>query len=98
MQTYSRVAHVALNLLLRSQRSYRVYDDDIDGCRADELVGNLKCLLTIVGLRDIEVVNIDTQLLCVEAVEGMLSIDECCNAASLLALCNGMDGQRGLTT
>ena len=98
MQTHCRVAHVTLNLLLRCQGSHRVDDDDVDSSRADQLFCNLQCLLTIVWLRDIEVIDIHTQLLCIETVEGMLCIDKGCNTASLLCLGNGVDGQRGLTT
>ena len=98
MEAYGRVAHVALNLLLWCQGCDRVDDDDVDGCRAYQLVSNLECLLAIVWLRDKQVVDVDTQFGSIEAVEGVLSIDEGCNASVLLCLGNGMDGQRGLTT
>ena len=61
------------------------------------MVGNLQCLLAVVGLADEEVVNIHTQFLCIEAVERMLCIDERSHTACLLTLGNGMDGQCGLT-
>ena len=97
MQSNRRVAHVALNLLLRCQCCHGVDDDDVDGSRAYQLVGNLQGLLAVVGLRYVEVVDVDAQLLGIEAVEGVLSVDECGYAPRLLRLGNGVDGQCGLT-
>ena len=97
MQAYGAVAHVALDFLLRRKCRHGVNDNDVDGRGADELVGYFECLLAIIGLGDVQIVHIDTQLRGIEAVEGMLSVDEGCNAASFLALGNGMDGQCSLT-
>ena len=98
MEAHGAIAHVAFNLLLRRECCDGVDNDDVDGCRADELIGNLECLFAVVGLRNQKAVHVDTQLLCIEAVEGMLGIDECCDATLLLCFGDGMDGERGLTT
>ena len=50
LETYGGVAHLAFYLLLWRECSYRVDDEDVDGRRRDELVGNLQSLLTVVGL------------------------------------------------
>ena len=98
MQSYGRVAHVAFNLLLRRKSSHRVDHQNIYCSRPYQLVGNLQGLLAVVRLRDVEIVYVYPQLLSIEAVEGMLGIDERCNAALFLCLRNGMDGQRRLAT
>ncbi len=97
MQTDGRVAHLALNLLLGRQGCHRVNDQYVDGRRANQLVGYLKSLLAVVGLRDVEVGNVYAQLLSIETVEGVFRIDEGGYTAGLLGLGNGVDGQRGLT-
>ena len=56
-----------------------------------------KRLLAAVGLRNEQVVDVDTEFLRVEPVEGMLRIDESRNATHLLSLGNRMNGQRRLT-
>ena len=48
-------------------------------------------------IRNEEVVHVHTQFLGIEAVEGMLGIDEGGDAAGFLAFGNGVDGQSGLT-
>ena len=97
LQAYLAVTHVAVNLGLGCQGCHRVDDDDVDGAGTDEVVGYLESLLAVVGLRHQEVIHIDSQLLGIETVEGMLGIDEGRYAAFLLALGDGMDGQGGLT-
>ena len=55
-----RVAHLTFDLGPRSERSHRVDDDDVERARADaEHVGDLERLLTGVGLRDQELVDVD---------------------------------------
>ena len=51
----------------------------------------------VVGLRNPQIVDIHTQLGCIEAVEGVFGIDEGSYAALLLGFGDGMDGERGLT-
>ena len=50
MQTDGRITHVTLYLLLRCQGSDGIHDQNVDGTGTNQLVGNLQCLLTIVGL------------------------------------------------
>src|SRR5205807_2607107 len=59
LQSHERVAHLALDLFTRHERRDRVDDDDVDGARPDERVGDLKRLLAVVGLRDEQIVGAD---------------------------------------
>ena len=47
-------------------------------------------MLTAVGLRDKEVIDIYAQFLRIEAVKGMFGIDDGCYATHFLCFCNGM--------
>ena len=91
------VAHVSLYFSLRGKSGHGIDDYDVDGTRPDELVGNLKSLLAIIRLRYPEVVYIHSELGGIEAVEGMLGVDECRDATQLLGFGDGMNGKRGLT-
>src|SRR5213076_1227155 len=59
LQTDVRVAHLAFDLGARDERGDRVDDDHIQSTGADEHVGDLERLLAGVGLRDVEVVDVD---------------------------------------
>ena len=61
-----------------------------------ERIHNLKCLLARIRLRDEELLDVDAKLACVLWVEGMLCVDECRNAASLLRLGNHVQRDRRL--
>ena len=97
MQTDLVIAHIALNLCLRSECGYGVNHDDVHSARTDELVCDLQCLLTIVWLADEKIVDVHAQILSIEAVKRVLCIDESCHASRLLTFGDGMDGQRRLT-
>ena len=97
LKSHLVVAHVAFDFRLRREGSHRVNDDDVDGRRANQLVGNFQGLLTVVGLRDVEIVDVYPKFFGVEAVESVFCIDEGCNTSALLCFSNGMDSKRGLT-
>ncbi len=90
------VAHLALDLGPRRQRRDRIDDEHVDGPRADERVGDLERLLAGVGLGNEEVVEGDAKLPGISRVERMLCVDEAANAAVLLGLGDGMEGERRL--
>src|SRR5207237_5792615 len=84
LQTHVRVAHLALDFLTRHQSRDGVDDDDVDGARAHERVGDLERLLTVVGLRDEEVVRADAARPRPGRVERVLRVDERGGAAGFL--------------
>ncbi len=57
LQAGKLVAHLALDLGLGRQRGDRVDDEDIDGARTDQRVGDLERLFAGVGLRDQQIVE-----------------------------------------
>ena len=96
LQSHLALAHLALDFGFWSQSGDTVDDNDVDGGRADELVGNFQRLLAVVGLADPQIACVHTHGLGIGAVEGVLSVDIGCNAAHLLRLGDGMQRQRSL--
>ena len=84
------------DLGLRDECGNRVHDDDVDAAGANEDLDNLERLLTVVGLRDQEIVQVDAQLLCVLRVERMFGIDEGRHAARALRFRNHLERERRL--
>ena len=96
LQTHFVVAHFTFDLGFRGKGRDRVDDDDVDGAAADQVVGDFKRLFAIVGLGDEQRVDVHAQVDGVGAVEGVLGVDDRGDAALLLGLGDGVDGQRGL--
>ena len=96
LQADVAVAHVALDLGLGHERRDRVDDDDVDRAGAHEHVGDLERLLAVVGLADEQLVGLDAELARVGGVERVLGVDERRDAARLLGLGDGVEGERGL--
>ena len=84
LQTDVGVAHLALDLGLGHERRDGVDHDEVDGAGADQHVGDLERLLARVGLRDEQLVDVDTQLAGVLGIERVLGVDERGDAALLL--------------
>src|SRR3954466_10234122 len=76
LQPHVLVAHLTFDLRLRHQRRDGIDDEEIDGAAADQGFRDLERLLTRVGLRDEEVLDLDPELLRVVHVEGVLGVDE----------------------
>ena len=49
LQTYLRLTHIALDLLLRHQGCDGVDDDQVDGTRADDLLGDMSACSPLSG-------------------------------------------------
>ena len=92
-----RVAHVAFELGLGDERRDRVDDDDVDGVAAREHFGDLERLFAGVGLRDQQVVEIDTERRGVVRIERVFDVDEGRRSAGLLRFGDGMQRERRLT-
>ena len=97
LQTDLRLAHIAFDLLLGDESCHGVDDDQIHGTGADDLLGDVQCLLPVVGLRDIEAVHIYAKGFGIGGVEGVLCVNDNRLTALLLHLCDGVDGKRRLT-
>ena len=91
------IPHIPVNFCLGHQSGYRVNYDNINGSRANHGFRNLKGLLSVVRLGNIEIVNIHADILGIHRIERMLRIYKACNTASFLNLCDHMQGNRSLT-
>ena len=93
MQTDVRVAHFALDFRLGNESGYGVDDDDVDRAAADQTFRNLERVLTRVGLRDEQFVDIDAQSLGIDGVERVLDVDKRDVAAVLLTFRDAVQGE-----
>ena len=84
MQTDVGIAHIAVNLCLRYQCGDGVNDYDIDSSGPDHGLRDLQCLLAAVRLGNIEVVDVDADILGIDRIQCVLSINESRNSAPLL--------------
>ncbi len=91
------VTHFAFDFSFRNQGCYGVDHNNVDGVGAHQHVGDFQRLLTGIGLRHQQVVNIDAKLACVFWIERVLSIDECTGSTQLLGLSDNRKRQRGFT-
>ena len=90
------VAHVALDFGLRHERGDRVDHDHVDRPRANEHVGDLERLLAVVGLREEELVGLDSELLRVGHVHRVLGVDVRRDAAGALDRRDRVERERRL--
>ena len=81
MQAHFGIAHLALDFATGCQSGHRVYDDDIDRPRTDQVVCDFQRLFPIVGLSHQQIIGIDPQFLGISRVEGVFGIDESRNPA-----------------
>ena len=86
------VAHLAFDLRTWHQGGDGVDHDDVERTGAHQHVSDLERLLAGVGLGDQQLVDIDSECLGVDRIEGVLRVDERRDPAVALRLCD--DGQR----
>ncbi len=91
------VSHVPIDLSLGGESGNRVDDDHIHSTTAYEGFTDFKGLFATVRLTDPKLVNINSKLLRICGIQGMLSIDECGDSSGFLAFCDGMQGQGSLS-
>ena len=91
------VADLALEFLLGDEGGDGVEDDDVERVRAHEGLDDAQRLLAGAGLGDEEIVDVDAELLGVLRIEGVLDIDEGGEAAALLRLGDGGEGEGRLS-
>ena len=84
------VSHITVNLGLGYQCGYGVHYDNVNGSGAYHGLRDLQCLLTVIRLGNVQVVNIYADVLRIDRIQSMLSIDESGNTASFLYFCDHM--------
>ena len=87
------VPHFPVNLRLRYECRNRVYNQNIHRTGTNHRFRNIESLLSGVRLRNIEIINIHTDSLCIAGIQSMLRIYESGNSASLLYFRYGMECQ-----
>ena len=98
LKTHMGITHIAINLCLWNKRCNRIDNHNINSTWANHRLSDFKCLLSIIRLRYVEIININTNISCINRIKCMLSINKACNAASFLNLCNCMKSNSCLTT
>ncbi len=92
------VSHITLDFGLGNQRRNGVHHNDIHSAGTDHGFGNLQCLLSVVRLRDVQIVYVNAYILGIYGIQRVLCVYEACNASLLLHLRHHMQGYCGLTT
>ena len=93
MKADRRVADFAFDFSAGNERGNRVYDDAVDGARANEHVADFKGLFAGIGLGDEHFVDIDAQARSINRVEGVFRIDERDDAAKRLRFGEDLQGE-----
>jgi hypothetical protein len=92
-----RISHLAVQLGARDQGRNRVNDQNVDTAGANQSLGDLEPLLAGIGLRDKQVIDVDSELASILRVHRMLGIDVGGHAACFLSLRYDVQRKRRLT-
>jgi hypothetical protein len=95
-RTHLRFAHLAVDFRARHERGDRVDDHHVDRVRANQHFDDFQRLFAVVGLRDEQIVEVDSQLPGVPRVERVLGVDERRHAPQFLRFGDDLQRQRGL--
>ena len=93
LQTRLHIAHFAFDFRARNEGCHRVDDENINRAGAHQRIGNFQPLLSCIGLRDQQVLEIDPKLFGIDRIERMLGIDKAADAALLLGLGDRVQSQ-----
>ncbi len=91
------IAHLAVELSLRHQGRDRIHYQHVHRTRLHQGFRDLQSLLTIVRLRDQQVIYVYAQLLGVARIKRMLSVHKSRQAAHPLRLCDDLQRNGRLT-
>ena len=91
------ISHISVDLRLRHQSGHRVHDHYIHSAGANHHLRNLQRLLAVIRLRNIEVINIHADILCIDRIQGMLRVDKTGDPAPFLNLGHHMESHRCFT-
>ena len=78
------VPHISIDLRLRNKCCNRVNNNNVDGSAADHRLADLKRLLPVIRLRNIQIINIHPNVLRIDWIQRMFGINKAGNAAPLL--------------
>ena len=95
MQANVRIAHVAFDLGLGSQRRHRIDHHGIHRAGAHQHVGDFQRQFTGVGLGNQQIVHVDAQFSGVDGVQGVFGIDEGGTTTQLLGFGDDLKCQGG---
>ena len=87
------ISHLPLDFGLGDQRGYRVDNQDINRPAADQGLGDLQGLLSMIGLGDQQIIRFHTQSLRVSEVQSMFRINEGAYPSQFLRLGDDVQGQ-----
>ena len=90
LKTDAAVADFAVDFCLRSKRRDAVHDDKVDAVASDKRFGNVQSLFAAVGLRDVQVVDLNAESLRVIRIERVLRVDKRRHTALFLCFCDHM--------
>ena len=88
------IAHLAFDFCTRCQCGHRVDNDDIEGTGTHQHVDDFEGLFTSIGLRDQQLIGVDTNGRCVDRVHGVFGIDVGADAAVALGFSHNVHGKR----
>jgi hypothetical protein len=77
MQTHMGIAHLAFNFRTRGQGCDRIHHHDIHGPGTHEHICDFEGLFARIRLGNEQISHIDSQLLGIDRIQGMLGIDKC---------------------
>src|SRR5690606_35970487 len=90
VKPHFRISHFSFDLTLGRQGRYRVDHNNINGSGTDQVISNLKGLLSVIRLRDDQVFQVNSQLFSIGSVKSVLGIDKGGNASFFVSFRYGM--------
>jgi len=95
LQADMLITDIAVYLCPGNKSGNRINNNNINRVAAYKNLCNFKGLLSVIRLRNKQVINIDTEAAGVGNIQGMLSIDKGGGSAALLCFGNYVQGQGG---
>ena len=68
LQAYVGVSHLTVNLSLRNQGCNGVHDDNVYRAGTYHGLGNFQCLLTVIRLRNVQIINVYADILRIDGI------------------------------
>ena len=81
-----RIAHIAFNFGFWCECCHRIHHDDIHCTGPNQHIHDFQRLISGVWLGDEKLIDIDTQLACIDRIQSVLGINKCCCTTGFLTL------------